>query len=396
MDTSTPPHTPAEPVPAALRHLQRLTGSFLHEGRRIFYLHVYARPRGAGLAPPLDTIMARESGVEGIACVDDAARAALLALQVHAQTGAPAALGLARDWLTFVTYMREPDDRFANFILDATGAKNRDGLTSYLGGPWWTARAQWALAAAWRVTGDAAYRRAASAAPSVPVPALKITAVRTLALLEHYQAQPNADLHRRITALCDALLAQRAGAGYFRDQSARPEVALWGYHQLQAVARAGRLFARPAYLAACAETVERLIAPAIADGFYHVYPREREPQCAYDVAPLVLGLEELYRATGTPAYRALALEGARWLEGRNPAGVAPYDAPTGRCLDGVGRGHVNRHCGAESAIEAGFIALARDRLREPGDAMGDAVGDAASGRQDARWPHGGHGGGYTP
>src|SRR5207249_6447705 len=130
-----------ERCPDILRHLQHLTRSFVHEGRRISYIHVYARPLGPGREPPLAFITAQDSGFEGIACVDDAARAAILALRVHGDTGSGAALRLARDWLAFVAHMQEPDGRFTNFIADEAGTKNRHGRTSYAGGRWWTARA---------------------------------------------------------------------------------------------------------------------------------------------------------------------------------------------------------------------------------------------------------------
>jgi hypothetical protein len=138
---------------------------------------------------------------------------------------------------------------------------------------------------------------------------------------------------------------------------------MWGYHQLQAVARAARLFSRLDYVAACEATVRNLVEPVVADGFYHVYPLEQDHQCAYDISPLVLGLEELYRVTREPRLRELALECAGWLDGQNCAGTAMYDPRTGRCSDGMTQGEASRNCGAESAIEAGFIELARRRLR---------------------------------
>jgi hypothetical protein len=62
------------------------------------------------------------------------------------------------------------------------------------------------------------------------------------------------------------------------------------------VAQAARLFARLDYVRACQETVRTLIAPVVTGGFYHVYPHQRDGQCAYSVSTLVVGLEELYRA----------------------------------------------------------------------------------------------------
>jgi uncharacterized protein YyaL (SSP411 family) len=353
-------HVPDDGMPGVLRHLQRLTDSFVHQGECIPYIHVYARPLGPGREPPLAFITAEQSGPEGLGCVDDAARAALLALSVHEKTGCTAALHLARAWLDFVTYMQEPNGGFVNFILDAAGTKNRDGLTSYPGGPWWTARARWALARAWRCTGDEEYHRRATRGGFAWTDNLKVLAVQVLALLELYEPQRDAQLARRILRRCDAIVA--SGPNYVRDRTGQRIVALWGYHQLQALAQAGHLLGRPDYLAACAMTVTHLVVPVIAGGFYHVYPRQREPQCAYDISALALGLADLYRATGGRQYRALALRCIAWLDGANVAGRAVYDRDTGRCADGVKVNRVSTHCGAESAIEAGFMEMARRDL----------------------------------
>ena len=350
----------ADPVPDVLIHLHRLTSSLVRDGAHCAYVHVYARPLGAGHEPLLQFIPAQESGVEGIACVDDASRAALLALQVYEQTGSQAAAYLARAWLSFVVYMQEPDGRFVNFILDETGLKNRCGPTSYAGGPWWTARAMRALATAWRLTGDERYRRAVLRGRLRPTHNLKVTALQVLALLQCYAAQPGATLQKRICARCDTIIA--SGPDYFRDRGAEAAVRMWGYHQLQAVAQAARLFDRRDYVAACAATVNQLVAPVIAAGFFHVYPLQQDGQCAYDISPLLLGLEELYNLTGTSRDRDLALECAAWLRGNNPVRAVMYDAQTGRCWDGLTRGIVSGHCGAESAIEAGLMEMARRRL----------------------------------
>src|ERR687884_597410 len=190
---------------------------------------------------------------------------------------------------------------------------------------------------------------------------LKVTALQALALMELYQLRPEPRLRQRICALCDALVA--SGPGYFRDRRGRGEVALWGYHQLQAVAQAARLFARLDYVRACQETVRSLIVPVVAGGFYHVYPHQRDGQCAYSVSTLVLGLEQLYRVSGRSADRDLALECADWLTGHNAARTVLYDPQTGCCSDGIAGGRASSNCGAGWAIEAGFIGGARCRWR---------------------------------
>jgi hypothetical protein len=81
----------------------------------------------------------------------------------------------------------------------------------------------------------------------------------------------------------------------------------------------------------------------------------------------MLGLEELFGATGQDRYRRLALACADWLYGGNPSGRPLYNPRTGRCGDGVVDGVVSPNCGAESTIEGGFMELARRRLLKASD-----------------------------
>src|SRR5579871_953628 len=113
--TMIEPSTPTsillqEQIPGVLRHLSRLTNWFVWRGRSIAYINIYARPSGVGRRIDFEPVIARESGFEGIACVDDVARAAVLALQVYERIGSPAALHLAEEWLGFVEYMQRSEE----------------------------------------------------------------------------------------------------------------------------------------------------------------------------------------------------------------------------------------------------------------------------------------------
>jgi hypothetical protein len=347
-------------VPAVLRHLVLLSDSLEHQAEHVSYVHVYARPLRYGAPAQLKFIGAAESGIEGIACVDDAARAALLALEVYEEQGSPVARRLAETWLKFVMYMQEPDGRFLNFILDRRGRKNRHGRTSYPGGQWWTARAIYALAAAWRVTGEQSYLQALSLGRMAGTANLKVASLQALALQEIFRVDPSPALRLRICALCDRIIA--GGPAYLRDRAGQALLQPWGYHQLQALARAGRLFSRLDYLAIGRRTVRNVVTPLIAGEFAAILPWEHAPRCAYDVSSLVLGLEELYHATHKQEYRDQALACAGWLRGHNPSGSTLYDPRTGFCADGLSDDGVSDNCGAESAIEAGFVELSRQRL----------------------------------
>ncbi len=129
-----------------------------------------------------------------------------------------------------------------------------------------------------------------------------------------------------------------------------------------AVARAGRLFSRLDYLVACERTVTGVIEPLVRGRFTATVPWSQAPKCVYDVSSLMLGLEELYHAVGQERYRELALACLDWLHEDNPVGASLYNPRNGRCADGVSEEEISPNCGAESAIEAGFMELARRRL----------------------------------
>jgi hypothetical protein len=348
------------------RHLESLTWSFESGGEVVHAICVYCEPhetaRGIIYAPRI----AADSGMEGLACVDDVARAALLATLAYERTGDEAVAHLAQRWLSFVYYMQLEDGRFTNFILDRAGRRNVSGRTSYPGGTWWTVRALWALAAAYRVFGD---ERALTALSRCPLPSpeypgeLKTRAVLALAGLEllRSDAPPavRALWRRRVRRWCDKLVDAAGQDSYVPDMAGEPRVGMWGYHQLHALASAAMTLREPRYLTAADRTVWNLVRPVLAGNFYYAYPDDRANQCAYCVSPLVQGLSALYQATGTARYRTLALRAAEWFAGANDAGQIIYDAETGRCWDGLTARAVSRNCGAESAIEAAFAELER-------------------------------------
>jgi hypothetical protein len=368
--TTTPSLTELKQLPGVLRHLRRLTVYLPKTKQPTAYVLIYTRRPGQRhgehlheLTPPLDTYTAQDSGVEGIACVDDVARAVTLALRVHELTGSAAASALARDWLRFVVYMKRRDDqRLLNFILDERGTKSADAQTSYPGGEPWTVRALRAYSSAWRVLRDADALRRFWRTLFPATGNLSYIAGYALAVMDVYETRPDdRGLRVWIEDLCQQIIT--SGPRYFRSTCGAEELPMYAYHQLHAVARAGRLLARPEYIAACEQTVASLVEPVIRDGFYHIYPTQRDHQSVFDVSALAEGLEALYHATENPHYRELALQCCAWLDGNNPAGAPVYDPETGRCHDNINlAGQIAPTTGAESAIEAGNLQLVRARL----------------------------------
>jgi hypothetical protein len=266
---------------------------------------------------------------------------------------------LAREWLRFVEYMRESDGRFATALVNIQGTKIHAGAED---GTLGAEYAIWALATAWRVTGDRRYLQYASSAARTSTGAMNVLALRALALMELYRKRPTNALGRDLCALCERICA--SGAAYFRDQEGQQAVELSGYYQLLAVARAGRLFSRLDFLRACESAVTSLVEPVIGEGFFHVYPQIPDPLCASDIAPLTLGLEELWQSIHRAEYRNLAIHCVDWLYGNNSAGAVMYERTLGRCADAVQEGEQSPYCGAEAAVAAGFIELAHCRLHD--------------------------------
>lgn len=257
--------------------------------------------------------------------------------------------------------MQYPDGSFANFIRNAAGIRNASGPTSHRGGYWWSARALWALGAAYRITGEEAYLERFTRCHLEPIPDGKINAVFCLAELEVYRRDPSDELRRVILERCDGMMAM--SDPYFLDHPADPFVHLWGYHQLHAVAEAARVLDVPSMAQACRRSVTSLLEPDVRARFWYSYPdRKKDGVCAYTVAPIVQGLAEFYHLTGARKYADLALRGAAWFYGRNDARTRMYDSGTGRCRDGITAGVASTNCGAESSIEAGFAELTRRDL----------------------------------
>jgi len=99
-----------------LRQLAALTRPVPAAGPRALALAVYAGAMG-------EHHEARESGVEGVACVDDAARAGSLLYRLWAATGNEALKQWAEGLLDFVLWMYAGDGLWHNFILDWEGAR---------------------------------------------------------------------------------------------------------------------------------------------------------------------------------------------------------------------------------------------------------------------------------
>jgi len=313
------------------------------DDQRAFGLAIYADETGEHFG-------ARESGVEGVACIDDAARALVLWSDLWEQTKLP----VARDWveglLAFCRWMQQDDGRFVNFVLDWTGVRNTDGITSQAdGASFWQARGARGMAKVWRVFGDerarADYERAKASFDERPVGS-DARAVQILAALD--AGDSRADIAR----WCDDIASQRRG-DVLLDAHDATEPHLWGHIQEGVLATAGAALDRRDLIDLARRSADAYLVPLVAAGF------DLPMVQPYGAASAAFSLGRLAEVTGDPRYAAASRDARAWFDGRNPAKRPVYDRAAGRVADGVDGTQLNPHSGAESNI-AGAQAVIDD------------------------------------
>jgi hypothetical protein len=331
-----------------LRQLARLTRPVAPAGPRACAVAVYADAHG-------HTLPATDLGFEGVACVDDAARAAVLLCDLWATTRLEPLRAWAASLADFLFYMQREDGTFVNFVTDWSGTRNELGLTSYPGGAFWHARASRALAKLWMIHGDErahdALLRALPAirdATGIPPDVRAIHAHMAGELLRvGTMPQLRADLER----WCDELAGCRRGP-VLLDNPDQAEPHLWAHIQEGVLAEAGALLDRPDLVRIARDSALVYLAPLVESGF------DAPTMQPYGVASAVYSLERLLTVTGESVFADLAEKSRAWFYGRNPAGRPVYDRNAGRVYDGIDDGVVNEHSGAEANIVGAQALLA--------------------------------------
>jgi multiple sugar transport system substrate-binding protein len=374
------PRGPA-PLHLSLDHLRHLELDAVVNGHPVRAVALYAqapdyRPTGS---PARD-------GYEGIASVDDAARAAVVHLRAYEMGGDARDRDEALGLLAFVAAMEQGDGEFVNFI-DSAGRPNRTAPSSRKSASYWSARGVWALGEAVRVLGPADSARLRELRPVLGRAVARVdrevsagrliggsataTSEALLGLLALQRAEPSpalAALAARTAALLVPLTAGSDDAAPWGARLDRPEATwhAWGARSTEALATAAVVLQRPELATAARREADalwgrfllagQLPSSVTADGTARWYP-----QIAYGVGPIVEGYLALADATGERRYAMFAGLTAAWFAGANAARVAMYDERTGRAFDGIDAGSpvkVNRDAGAESTIEA-LLALQR-------------------------------------
>jgi len=315
-------------------------------------LAIYADDAGEHFA-------AQESGIEGVACLDDVARAFVLWSDLWQRTKLPVARVWVDGLLGFCRWMQQDDGRFVNFVLDWSGVRNIDGITSRAdGASFWQARGARAMAKAWRVLGDerarADYVRARESFDERPV-AADVRSVQVLAALD--AGDPPAEISR----WCDEIASQRRGS-VLVDAHDAEEPHIWAHIQEGVLALAGTALRRADLIDVACRSADAYLLPLVASGF------DLPTVQPYGAASAVFSMQQLAHATGEARYASAFRDARAWFDGRNPARRPVYDRAAGRVADGVDGAELNPHSGAESNVvgaQALFDDVAAWLLRHP-------------------------------
>ncbi len=348
-----------------LQQLQRLSRPVPPAGPNASAIAVYADAADRH-------VPAADMGFEGIACVDDSARAVVLLIDIWEATRLPAVRTWAASLVDFLLYMQLDDGRFVNFIWDWNGPRNLEGPTSYPGGGFWHARGVRGLAKAAVVLGDERARRGMElglehirTARDVPPDVRSIHAIMTIELM---RAGRMTHMRPELERWADEIASLRHGAVLLDNPDAvAPH--LWGHVQEGVLAEAGALLGRADLIAVARQSALEYLAPVIESGF------DLPTVQPYGVASAIFSVERLGALTGDPVFGDLSNKARAWFDGRNPAGRPVYDRDAGRVHDGIDNGLLNPHSGAESNI-VGAQALIDDVIAHTPGLFAPAVSTA--------------------
>ncbi|GCE26875.1 hypothetical protein KDA_23590 [Dictyobacter alpinus] len=379
--STQPVATTAQSTSINLAHLDGLSQQVNIAGQQMLIIHVYSE------YPDYKWV---DAAGEGIACIDDAARAVIVYLNDYKQTHNEQSLNKARDLLKFVMHMQANDGEFYNFIKSDLSI-NTDGVTSKKSFDWWATRAMWSLGYGYNVfknidpafagklqssfllSNTALQRKINGSYGSyIHLHGYKIPAWidgfdsmsnALLGLTEFYQAQP-------LNTVKDSMLKVGRGLAEYQYGSNTQfpfgahldwngSVSLWhayGSGQTFALARAGMLLHQNTWIASAKQEADQLFSHLLVTGMINqMAPTpDKNGQIAYGVDMLVQGFMAVHQATHDPRYARYAGIAASWFTGNNDAHFAMYDPANGRGYDGLDgtTGKVSLNSGAESTIEA--------------------------------------------
>jgi glycosyltransferase involved in cell wall biosynthesis len=332
------------------------------------------------------SVPARESGY----CVDDNARALMVALHAEALSGSADTKRLVSTYLAFLHAAQTPEGRFRNFMsydrtFTGTGAGGTESEDC-------TGRALWALGTAAHLSRDDGQRmlarqmfeRGLAHATELGPRGTALTMLGLTAFLaRHPEVAPAAELLARLAGRLCRRYRQEATAGWrwfeptLTYDNALLPLALWRAHALTRDPES-RDVARESldFLEAACFRDDRLVLVGNAGWHPRGGTRSDADEQPIDAAAFVLAFRGAYLVTRDHRYLRRMREAFAWFLGANRLGAAVYDSATAGCRDGLGETVPNLNQGAESTVS--FLLSLIEMLELAGEGLEYAHGAAAT------------------
>lgn len=361
-----------------LDHLDYLGEVVNHNGEEVRLIHIYAE------APDYEWVGDSD---EGISCVDDVARAAVVYLRHFELTGDEQSAEKAKQLLRFVLYMQTEEGLFHNFVFSNKLDKNTTHQNSVANKMnWWGGRAVWALGAGAKTLADydSSFAQVCLTAIDKTIPHIEETLATypntktvhgyemptwliggsgsdasselLLGLAAANEAAPNTEYQSAMEKISKGISMMQYGdlsqAPYGAHISWEGGWHGWGNSQTMALIDAG--FPESAVVEG-----SNFYPWLLVNGWMHSFelsnPANKRyfEQIAYATRAVTVGLIRLYEETGNEDYAVFAGLAASWFTGNNVTGEKMYNPLHGYGYDGINDSStINYNSGAESTIEA--------------------------------------------
>ncbi len=309
-------------------------------------------------------------------CVDDNARALLVALQAQRATDSSEPRGLITIYLSYHHYSQRQDGHFRNFMDFQRNLDQGRGSEDCVG------RALWGLGLAVDLAPEEGQRLLAKKmfqrAMNLPLGfGPRGCALGILGMDAYLQKEPDNELARTTMDSLGAMLIRR-----FEEEADEEwrwfepkltyENALLPLALFQLSKRTGD----EAALRVACNSLSFLETICLADGYlqlvgnagWHVRGAERviADEQPIDASAFVLAFRAAYDVTGDRRYLERMRDSFEWFLGANRLGIALYDFSTAGCRDGLEMQGVNENEGAESLISFLLALLAMLNLPDSG------------------------------
>jgi hypothetical protein len=370
-------------------HLDNLYEEINVNGKQMAIIHIYSD------YPDYKFV---DAGGEGIACIDDVARAAIFYSNYYKATQEKKYVQKIKLLMEYILYMQADNGYFYNFIQKDYSI-NTTYKTSLAQPDWWSWRAAWALSETYKLfTKDdpelakriylSMEKLFAAIKKNLPIKkelkniggfdrptwlqyksGADQTSILVLALVNYLETKKDRTLLIYLKDLCEGIIKMQEG-----DKNTFPYNAflswenLWhayGNSQSYALLKAYKLTHVEIYKSKALLEINYFYPYLLkksflnyfsiknADGKLGVDEYKQFSQIAYGMRPMIFASLEAAKVTGDKSYSELAGKISLWFFGNNLASKKMYNGKTGICFDGINNEkEINLNSGAESTIEA--------------------------------------------